>query len=502
MCSQVLALVVEDQSRYQLGKTKVFFRAFLLESLEKRRSDVLSVSAVVLQKRLKGLLCQQRFRLQRSAAVRVETAQRRNSARRAFRKQCAAIVRMQAGWRGRRTRQLVRHLRAAVCVQAAVRALLARRRTVALRRKTRATSLQASVRRRAQERRFRALRGAALRLQSAQRMVSQRKQYRRELAEKKEEAKLSTQLAKMQARLQAEIEARQNAEQEQERLRAERMAGGPAPPAAVEGEAASSSHLPPVPAAAVGEAPADDAADPTQASLSGRLAGAAAKYLSGYIGTQPQATSSIEETSAMLSLVTKDREKLSQRLAAETDIRKRLESEKRELERKLRLGSATNQLETRKAREMNDALGRKKDEMTELRQMLQRQTIEITNLQAANAAKDKRLQELERKMSQYDVRSPPLAAARLEAQHIPSQLRVPTICRALGPCGRTRSIPSRRATCAIAPRWRRWAKRRGEQRTRGPSTATCLSRHTSGHSKNGRSCDVTPNPSSRPARRA
>jgi len=104
----------------------------------------------------------------------------------------------------------------------------------------------------------------------------------------------------------------------------------------------------------------------------------------------------------MLSLVTKDREKLSQRLAAETDIRKRLESEKRELERKLRLGSATNQLETRKAREMNEALGRKKDEMTELRQMLQRQTIEITNLQAANAAKDKRLQELERKMSQYD----------------------------------------------------------------------------------------------------
>ena len=114
----------------------------------------------------------------------------------------------------------------------------------------------------------------------------------------------------------------------------------------------------------------------------------------------------------MLSLVTKDREKLSQRLAAETDARKRLESQKRELERKLRLGCATSQLENRKTREVAEALNRKRDELAELKQMLQRQTIEITNLQGVNAAKDKRMSELEKKMSQYDVRA---AACRLHS---------------------------------------------------------------------------------------
>ena len=36
LCEGALALVVEDVARYQLGKTKVFFRAFLLEALEQR----------------------------------------------------------------------------------------------------------------------------------------------------------------------------------------------------------------------------------------------------------------------------------------------------------------------------------------------------------------------------------------------------------------------------------------------------------------------------------
>ena len=408
LCAEVLKLVVEDCSRFQLGKTKVFFRAFLLEALEKRRSAALSVNATVLQKRLRGLLCQQRYRLQRSAALRVQSAQRRHAAQRAYAHQHSAIMHMQAAWRGRYARQLVRQLRSAVRIQATVRTVLARRRVVALRRNVRATRLQASVRRRARERLFRSQRHSALRLQSSYRMASQQRQYRRELAEKREEAKLSTQLAKMQARLQAEIDARQKAEEEQERLRAERANGAAygAPGAeAGAGLAASSASALDAPTTidtsmAAAMAPAADAAQ--AATISGRLAGAAAKYLSGYIGTHPQTTSSMEETNAMLSLVTKDREKLSQRLAVETEARKRLESEKRELERKFRLGSATSQLETRKTRDMAEALNRKKDELAELKALLQRQTLEISNLQSTSAAKEKRLHELEKKMSQYD----------------------------------------------------------------------------------------------------
>lgn len=104
----------------------------------------------------------------------------------------------------------------------------------------------------------------------------------------------------------------------------------------------------------------------------------------------------------MLSLVTKDREKLSQKLATETEARKRLEAEKRELERKLRLGSATSQLESRKNRDVGEALSRKKDELGEMRQMLQHQAQDIANLHASKAVSDKRIIELEKKISQYD----------------------------------------------------------------------------------------------------
>ena len=45
LCEGALALVVEDVARYQLGKTKVFFRAFLLEALEQRRSAELGIAA-------------------------------------------------------------------------------------------------------------------------------------------------------------------------------------------------------------------------------------------------------------------------------------------------------------------------------------------------------------------------------------------------------------------------------------------------------------------------
>jgi len=46
----------------------------------------------------------------------------------------------------------------------------------------------------------------------------------------------------------------------------------------------------------------------------------------------------------MLGLVTKDRERLGARLTAETEARRRLEAEKRELEKKLNKGSATSQV--------------------------------------------------------------------------------------------------------------------------------------------------------------
>jgi len=404
VCELVLGQVVEDATRYQLGKTKVFFRAFLLESLEKRRSAVLGISAMVLQKRLRGLLCQQRYRQQRRAAIGVETAMRRHRAQLAFTRQRQATIRLEAAWRGRSSRKLFRTLRAAVRIQSMIRAARARSRVVSVRRNQRATKLQAVARAWWQQKIFHSQRRAALALQSFQRMASQRRQYRRELAEKKEEAKLSNQLAKMQARLQAEIDARIEAEREQERLKAGIASGTVAagPPPSSGAPVAATSEAPTTCADEASSSAASAAELDKNATISGRLAGAAAKYLSGYVGAQPQTTNSLEETGAMLALVTKDREKLRERLATETDARKRLEVEKREMERKMRLGSAASQVETRKGRSVAEELLRKKDELAQLKQMMQTQALEITSLQSANAAKEKRLHELEKKMSQYD----------------------------------------------------------------------------------------------------
>ena len=403
-CQKLLQLVVPDSARYQLGKTKVFFRAFLLESLEKQRSAALSISAVILQKRFRGLLCQQRFRRQRQSAIIVESALRRHRARVKYNQKRGAALCLETRWRGYTSRKRFRDLRFAVRIQAAARAAFAKRRVGVLRLDRGATRLQSAARRRARQRAFGAQRHAALRLQSHHRMSSQRRQFCRELAEKKEEAKLSTQLAKMQARLQAEIEARQQAEQEQERLKAGMGAGASAfaqppavgtPSASEASNGASSVHE----EGSAGEVPLNT-------TLPGRLAGAAAKYLSGYMGAQAQTSSSVEEQRALLDIVTKDREKLRERLASETDARKRLESEKRELERKLRLGTATSQVETRKGRSLAEELARKKDELAQLKQMMQSHTLEIASLQSANASKGKRLNELEKKMSQYDVNLP------------------------------------------------------------------------------------------------
>ena len=74
----------------------------------------------------------------------------------------------------------------------------------------------------------------------------------------------------------------------------------------------------------------------------------------------------------------------------------------RELERKLKIGSARDQLESRKARDAAGKLEARKEEINEMRAMLQHQTLEIKRLESNDAKKGKQLGILERKLSQYE----------------------------------------------------------------------------------------------------
>ena len=102
----------------------------------------------------------------------------------------------------------------------------------------------------------------------------------------------------------------------------------------------------------------------------------------------------------MLAAVSRDREKLSGRLAAEADARRRLEAEKRELESKLRLGSTTSDVNSRKALGVQNKLVRQEEELAEMRTMLQQQAVEIGYLHAAALPRDQRMVDLEKKLSQ------------------------------------------------------------------------------------------------------
>ena len=422
LCEGALALVVEDVARYQLGKTKVFFRAFLLEALEQRRGNALATYAVVVQKMLRSALWSRRFRLLRLSSVRLQALRRRQVQLSEYRRQRAAAIALAAAGRGLRARILRRRLLAAVRIQAAGRAAAARDRVYHLRRRLCATRLQAAVRSHRHRSAFTARRGAALRLQSKARMASQRRAYLRDLAEKKEEAKLSTQLAKLQARLQAEMEARQNAERALE-------AGA----AADEGSGS-------------GAAVAGDGG-----GVAG-IAGAAASWVLGNMGGP---STSVEETSTMLSVVTKDRERLGQRLAAETEARKRLEAEKRELERKLNMGSATSQVETRSHRQIAEALSRTKDEVGEKTRIMQNQTIEIANLQNTKTALERRILALEKKISQYDD-----SFYALEARNVRDKTRMEEMGKAKSRAEEEKNI----CRLMLEQAHERWLKERSDLR--------------------------------------
>ena len=91
-CEALLKVLVEEEGRYQLGKSKVFFRAFMLEKLEQRRGAALAVSVVLIQRHARGALWRQRFLLMKRSAVKLQAAGRRAAKRHAFTKARAAAV--------------------------------------------------------------------------------------------------------------------------------------------------------------------------------------------------------------------------------------------------------------------------------------------------------------------------------------------------------------------------------------------------------------------------
>ncbi|KAK9429667.1 P-loop containing nucleoside triphosphate hydrolase protein [Lipomyces doorenjongii] len=155
MADAILSKAITQPNRYQLGKTKIFFRAGMLAYLENLRSQRLNECAVLLQKNLKKLYYRNRYlEIRRSmialqaairgylarrrvekirltaAATKVQTAWRSYSARKSFLETRRAVVKTQAVLRGYLVRKSLlkgQQQRAAIMIQNTFRGYLARK---------------------------------------------------------------------------------------------------------------------------------------------------------------------------------------------------------------------------------------------------------------------------------------------------------------------------------------------------------------------------------------
>lgn len=155
LCKNILDRNIEDKQKYQLGNTKIFFKAGMLAHFEKLRSDKLHQSAVMIQKNLRKVYYRKKYleireshislqsllrgylkRLEiqkekeRAAATRVQTAVRGYLARRQFIETRESILTLQRaikGFQARKSFNELRLQRSAVILQKSYRGLVARR---------------------------------------------------------------------------------------------------------------------------------------------------------------------------------------------------------------------------------------------------------------------------------------------------------------------------------------------------------------------------------------
>ncbi|KAF7725836.1 Myosin type-2 heavy chain 1 [Apophysomyces ossiformis] len=101
LCSIILDKSIKDESKYQVGLTKIFFRSGQLAYLEKLRLDKFNACATLVQKNVRRFICHTRYLRMREIAIRLQCFARRKIAYsnlQQMRREKAAIT-IQTQWR-------------------------------------------------------------------------------------------------------------------------------------------------------------------------------------------------------------------------------------------------------------------------------------------------------------------------------------------------------------------------------------------------------------------
>uniref|UniRef100_A0A8C3CI02 Uncharacterized protein n=1 Tax=Cairina moschata TaxID=8855 RepID=A0A8C3CI02_CAIMO len=185
-CSLALGRLLQDPSKYQCGKSKVFFRAGQVAYLEELRYRRLRAACTLLQRHLRGWLARRRFGRVRAAVLCLQRHARGLLARRLaamLRRSRAAVVLQKTMRMVLARRSYLRTRRAAVTIQAFARGMFARRLYRQMVRHQKAVVIQAAVRGWLAQRHYTRLRGAVLYLQCCYRRARARRELRRLRAE-------------------------------------------------------------------------------------------------------------------------------------------------------------------------------------------------------------------------------------------------------------------------------------------------------------------------------
>ncbi|KAK6455403.1 P-loop containing nucleoside triphosphate hydrolase protein [Scheffersomyces xylosifermentans] len=204
LCNSILQRNIEDKNKYQLGNSKIFFKAGMLAHFEKLRADKLHKSAVIIQKNLRARFYRTKYLETRESHIALQALIRgflkRDQLRREREHDAAVLI--QTAVRSHMVRKQVKSTFDSILVlQKSIRGLQARRKFTQMRTEHSTVVIQNAWRGYTARREFKRQKSSVITIQSAFR----RKAAVRELQQLKVEAKSVNKLKEVSYKLENKV---------------------------------------------------------------------------------------------------------------------------------------------------------------------------------------------------------------------------------------------------------------------------------------------------------
>lgn len=193
ICNSILQKTVDDESKYQLGLTKIFFKAGMLAHLEKLRTDKLRTSATLIQKHVRGVYYRRQYQDIRASIMMLQGLVLGFNARTRARKEIEnnAATNIQTLVRAYVARKrFTEATRSIIALQGLARARVSRTKYHAQKTERSVLTIQNTIRARKQKTEYAQLKKAVIVTQSHYRMVQAKKQLKTLKSEAKSVNKL------------------------------------------------------------------------------------------------------------------------------------------------------------------------------------------------------------------------------------------------------------------------------------------------------------------------